>query len=787
MDCRSRWRRQEWLELRLAGVESSLGGLAPSSSLCVGCYSGDGAGADSALVSASQASTPMRPHLWIPKIVMIGTLFCRSLLVCVLLGVGARGGEPLDFSHDIAPLLSRFGCNGSACHGNAEGQNGFRLSVFGNDPVADYEALVVQGRGRRVMPAAPDESLMLRKSAGTVPHAGGRRMTEGSREYGMLRDWIAGGAVYLDSSKPELKSVRIDPPDSVHRFGEHRSLGVRAMYSDGVERDVTWLAVFHSNDASIAEVDDTGRMSTGHSVGQAALMARFSGQIAVHRVTVPRPGERVEFGDGDGATEIDRMVNANLRRMNLKPSEPADDAVFLRRVFLDLAGRLPSLEEAKAFLDDGRADKRAVLVDGLLERPEWADVWALKWSDLLRVDRRTLGHRAAYAYYGWIHRSMKENVPLDRFARGLLEAEGPLQENPAGYFFRVAKKSGEVAATTSQALMGIRITCAECHQHPFDRWTQSDYHGMRAYFEQVQYKKVGDEEALVVEGNPKVLHPRTKEALRAHPLGEAMPESDPEGDRRRALSGWLTAPENPWFARNLANRIWAHFLGRGLVEPVDDVRATNPPTNPELLDRLAAMLVADGFNPKPLMRRIVLSQTYGRSATPNETNGRDERNFSRALFRRLPSEVLMDAICDVTGVPEKYAGVPYGMRAVQLWDSEQQSYFLKLFGRPQRTTPCECERSVSASVSQALHFMNSPNLQSKLAHARGNVTRWVAEGVDDGRLAESLYLACYSRRPSASEVAEVSGYLRAAKGTRQQAAEDLAWSLMNTLEFVFNH
>lgn len=705
-----------------------------------------------------------------------------GLMVC---GV-VRAGQGPDFIHDIAPLLSRFGCNGSACHGKAEGQNGFRLSVFGNDPLADHEALVVQGRGRRVMVAAPDESLMLRKSVGAVPHAGGRRMSENSREYRMLREWIAGGAIYSDAAKSDLRGLRMDPSEGVQRFSERRPLRVLASYADGEERDVTWLAVFHSNDASIAEVDEFGMMTMGTSVGQAAVMARYGGQIAVHRVTVPRPGERVAFEDSPGSSEIDRLVNVNLRRMNLLPSASVDDAGFLRRAYLDLAGRLPTVAEAGEFLKNGDSGKRALLVDRLLESPEWADVWALKWSDLLRVDRRTLGHRAAFAYYGWIHRAMRENVPLDRFARGLLEAEGPLQENPAGYFFRVAKKSGEVAATTSQALMGIRITCAECHQHPFDRWTQTDYHGMRAYFEQVQYKKVGDDEALMVEGNPKVVHPRTKEVLRAHPLGEAMPESDPEGDRRRALAEWLTAPENPWFARNLANRIWAHFLGRGLVEPVDDVRATNPPTNPELLDRLAAMLVADGFDPKPLMRRIVLSETYGRSATPNATNARDERNFSRALFRRLPSEVLMDAICDVTGVAEKYAGVPYGMRAVQLWDSEQQSYFLKLFGRPQRTTPCECERSVSASVSQALHFMNSPNLQAKLSHARGNVARWVSAGQDDSALVERLYLACFSRLPTRDEVKEAEAYLTR-KGDRQQAAEDLTWSLMNTLEFVFNH
>ena len=382
---------------------------------------------------------------------------------------------------------------------------------------------------------------------------------------------------------------------------------------------------------------------------------------------------------------------------------------------------------------------------------------------------------------------METNTPLDVFARGLLEAEGPLTQNAAGYFFKVTKKPGEMAATASQALLGIRITCAECHQHPYDRWTQSDYHGMRAFFEQVRFKKTGTEESLLADGTPKVTHPRTKEVLYAHPLGTPMPGTDPSGDRREVLAQWLTAPDNPWFAQNMANRIWSHFLGRGLVEPVDDVRASNPPSNPELLILLARILTEAKFDQKALIRAIVASQTYQRSATPNATNEGDELNFSRALFRRLPAEVLLDAICDVTGVPEKFPGVPLGQRAVQLWDSEQQSYFLKLFGRPMRTTACVCERSASAGISQALHFMNSNNLQAKLAHAEGSLPRWIAQPGGAGTLVESAYLACFSRPPSAPERSSALAYLAARPGHFREAAEDLVWSLLNTLEFVFNH
>jgi hypothetical protein len=719
----------------------------------------------------------------------------RSLLAALALvhitlplrSLGADGNPTPDFIHDVAPVLSRFGCNGSACHGKAEGQNGFKLSVFGNDPRADFEALVLQDRGRRVMQASPENSLLLTKSTAQIPHAGGPRLRAASKEYEILRCWVAEGTLYEDKGRPEWTDLRIEPPGALLGFAKHQPLRVLARSSVGREEDVTWLAIFHSNNAALADVDEYGTVTTGSLVGQAAIMARFEGRIAIHQVTVPQPGPKNAFEDPPGSTAIDRLVHKNLRLMNLLPSGRVDDAGFLRRVSIDLLGRIPTVEEARAFIADTSPDKRMKVVDKLLNRSEYADLWALKWSDVLRVDRRTLGHANAFAYYRWIHGAMEANTPLDVFARELLEAEGPLTENSAGFFFKVTKKSGEMAATASQALLGIRITCAECHQHPYDRWTQSDYHGMRAYFEQVRFKKAGTEEALIVDGAPKITHPRTKEVLYAHPLGSPMPEADPPGDRRAALSRWLAAPENPWFARNMANRIWAHFLGRGLVEPVDDVRASNPPSNPELLTLLAKILTDAKFDQKVLIREIVASEAYQRSATPNHTNGGDELNFSRALFRRLPAEVLLDAICDVTGIPEKFGGVALGQRAVQLWDSEQQSYFLKLFGRPTRATACVCERSASSGISQSLHFMNSNALQAKLSHADGNLPRWLAASGGVSSFVDSAYLACFSRHPSQSERDEALAYLAARRGREREAAEDLVWSLFNSLEFVFNH
>lgn len=690
----------------------------------------------------------------------------------------------VDYVHDVLPLMSRFGCNSSACHGKAEGQNGFKISIFGADPAADHEAITRQSRGRRLMMAAPEHSLLLRKAAGEVPHAGGSRMKTGSREYVILRDWVAAGAPFSTEGRSEIASLAVEPAERVMAFGQKQALRVKAVLSDGTEQDVTWLAQFQSNDNAVAEVSESGEVTTGNAVGQAAVMARYLGRIAVFHAITPRPGE-VVTANAQPLNDLDVHVQAKLQKMNLQASAVADDATFLRRITLDLIGRLPTVDEARAFLKNNASDKRARLVDALLEKPEFADFWALKWADLLRVDRLVLDHHAAHDYHTWIRAAVAENRPLDVFARELITAQGPLDEQPAGYFFKVAKKPGEMAASLSQVFLGVRITCAECHQHPTDRWTQRDYHGMRAFFEQVSYKKAGGGEALIIQGNPQVKHPRTKEPVQPYALGTTMPETAPEGDRRAALAQWMTAPENPWFARNMANRLWAHFMGRGIVEPVDDFRATNPPSNPALLDALTTHLVTSKFDARVLIRLITASRTYQLSATPNATNANDAQNFSRAVFRRLPAESLLDAVCDVTGVPEKFSGVPTNTRAVELWDSQQQHYFLKLFGRPARATPCVCERSTGASISQALHLMNSPNLQNKLAHAGGRITRLMAKA--DAEIIEELWLTCFSRFPDEKERQEAMEHLSARKDKRRQSIEDLAWSLMNTVEFVFNH
>ena len=711
----------------------------------------------------------------------LSQIFCLSLLPCFHVGAA------VDFSHDVKPLLSRLGCNGASCHGKAEGQNGFKLSVFGNDPRGDYQSIIKEGRGRRISQAAPQDSLFLRKATGEVGHGGGVRIQTGSRAYKVLVDWIQEGLVYEEEDRPNLLTLRMEPERKVLPFGGQQPLKVIASYADGHEADVTWQAVFHSNDVGMAKVDQQGQVTIGGSIGQTAVMARFQGKVSVFQAIVPRPGPKANLQARPVFNFIDKQVDQHLARLNVHPSGLADDATYLRRVYLDLIGTLPTANETEAFLKDKRKDKRAQLVQGLLTRPEFTEYWALKWSDLLRVDRLALGHENAFAYYGWIRDAVRENRPLDKWTRELLTAEGPLSDQPSGFFYKVAAKPGEMAAMTSQIFLGVRITCAECHQHPYDQWTQQDYHGMRGFFEQVKYKKLGSIEALLAEGNPQGKHPRTGEPVYPYALGTVMPDAAPEGDRRRALAEWMTKSDNPWFARNLANRLWAHFMGRGLVEPVDDLRATNPPSNPELLDGLAKALIQSKYDLQEMIKLITGSRTYQLSSEPNQTNELDERNYSRAFLRRLPAEVLLDAVSQVTGVEEKFHGVPSGTRAIELWDSQVQHYFLKLFGRPARASVCECERAVGASMAQALHLMNSPQLESKLNHAGGQVAQLTRRHKDDVVLAQQLYLTVFNRMPSKMEQERVVQHLGSRRFHRQKAAEDLVWAMMNSMEFIFNH
>lgn len=715
-----------------------------------------------------------------------------ALVLAGMIGNGAlalgQDDSNLHFGNDILPIFNRYGCNTSGCHGKAEGQNGFKLSVFGFDPAADHEALTHESRGRRVLPSLPDQSLLLLKASGGMPHGGGVRIARNSEDYQTLRRWIASGMPVGRADAPHITRLSVAPSEQVLTLRSRQPLRVTAHYSDGRALDVTRFCRFQSNRESVATVDETGVVTTQDVPGDVAVMAAYLESLAVFTALVPRP-EESDLPRPAAQNRIDELVDAKLSKLRIVPSPVCDDATFLRRVSLDLIGRLPTPAECRQFLADPAADKRSRVVESLFGRPEYAEYWALKWSDWLRVDRQSLGHRAAYAYYKWIRDSIATNQPFDAFARELLTADGLITDRPAVSFYKVAKDPGDAAAMMCQALLGVRIECAKCHHHPFDRWSQEDYFGMQSYFLPLSFKPSPRGELLVALKKDVARHPRTNAIIPAHPLGAAVPSEDRAGDRRPELAAWLTQPDNPFFARNLANRVWAHFLGRGIVEPIDDVRASNPPTNPELHAALATDLVQSGFDMRQLMRTIIASRTYQSATTVNATNSGDDQNFSRAVMKRLPAEVLLDAICDATGVPEKFEGVPAGVRAVQLWDSQATSYFLTTTGRPSRTTVCECERVGETTVAYVLHALNSPHLEAKFSHDNGRVARLVREHPNGTEpIIEELYLAFFSRLPRDVErQAAVQHLEKAGVAGRQAAVEDLAWSLMNSLEFTFNH
>jgi len=700
----------------------------------------------------------------------------------------AHEPRPYHFENDIIPLLTRYGCNTSGCHGKAEGQNGFKLSVFGFQPEDDFAALTKENRGRRVSATIPRESLLLTKACGDVAHGGGIRIGKDSLDYRTLESWILAGTPFGAADAPTIAKIEVQPKERQLDMRSNQQLRVVATDTAGRSFDVTRHAKFQSNNEALGKVDEFGLVTIGDSPGDVAVMASYMGAVDVFRSLIPRP-QSIEHSQPPAEyNEIDPLVHAKLRKLNIAAAQTADDATYLRRVYLDLIGTLPTPDEARAFLADERPDRRARLVESLFTRPEFADYQALKWADLLRVDRLALGHKGAYEYYRWIRESFRENKPMDQFATELLTAAGPTSEAPAAQFYKVAGDAHKRAASFSQVFLGVRIECAQCHHHPFDRWSQTDYYGMHAFFTQVKFSQTSLGEILTTDGEEKSIHPRTNQEVFAYPLATKTSTVSPPGDRREALARWMTARDNPWFAKNIVNRVWAHLLGRGLVEPVDDFRLTNPPSNPELLATLEKDFVEHGYDYRHLIRKITASAAYQRDTTVNETNRRDEQNYSRFLFKRIDAEVLLDAVSQVTGVPEKFSGVAAGYRAIQLWDSGVSHYFLKTFGRPLRVTACSCERTSSATVGQVLHMLNSPELQEKLSHKGGRIAKLTRSISDDVALVEELSLACFSRYPTAEEKEKLLAHLGDKQGEeRLKAAEDIAWFMINSMEFLFNH
>jgi len=710
---------------------------------------------------------------------------------------GCRVSPPLSFELDIMPILTAAGCNAGACHGKARGQNGFQLSLLGFDADFDYDALTKNARGRRIFPAAPERSLLLQKACGLVPHGGGRRLDPDGPRYETLRRWLAEGARRYVANEPEIERITAWPKRRFMKPGEQQQLVVRAYYSDGTQRDVTAETAYHSSEDTLVPVADSGVVTAGEIPGEASIMVRYLGKIDTARVSIPLPG-RVDpavFAGLPRNNFIDEHIWQKLQSLGIEPAEPVGDAKFMRRVYLDIIGRVPTPHEVRAFLADTSPDKRARLVDRLLERPEYADHWATKWNDLLLPNPYRVGIKTVLNYDAWIRRQFRENVPYDEFVTRLVTARGSTFENGAVTLYRDRRTPDEVTTLVSQLFLGIRLECAKCHQHPFEKWGQHHFYSLASYFARVGHVGrisppiSGSEEKIFTapdDGRRYVVkHPVSGEILEPQPLFGDAPEIGEEEDPRRSLAQWMISEQNEYFAQVMTNRVWADLMGRGIVEPVDDFRATNPPTNEPLLRALAEHFRQEDFNIKKLIRTICLSHAYALSSDTNPRNMADTRNYSRHYRQRLRAEVLLDAVCDITGVPETFAAMPPGSRATQLWTRRVGSVFLDTFGRPDRNQDPPCERSGETAVTQALHLMNSPALHQKVTADAGRAAQLAASDHANEEIVQELYLLIYNRPPTADESSFGTRLFAAVGITRRRATAGMMWALLNTPEFVF--
>ena len=745
---------------------------------------------------------------------LCSTGFALLSLVILVPATGAAD-RPISFRHDVMAVLSKGGCNQGTCHGNLNGKNGFKLSLRGDDPAWDFHALTRDTLARRTNPQEPARSLILLKATAALPHEGGRRFGADSPEYRILLRWIAKGLPPDDPGTPHLARLEVTPAQQVLvEPVEGVQLRVWATFSDGTRRDLTRLAVYEPTD-TVVKVTPEG-LAQRQQMGEAAVLVRYLDQRAVARLAFvparpPVSATAVAQAWGgcvprEGDT-IDRHVARKLETLRLLPSPLCSDGVFLRRAYLDLLGILPTAHEARAFLKDARADKRPRLVDRLLERPEFADFWAQKWADVLRNEEKVLDRKGVQIFYQWIRQNLAEDRPLNEFAHDLIAGRGSTYSKPAANFYRALRDPQARAEAVGQVFLGLRLQCARCHNHPFDRWSQDDYHSLAAFFARVQYQIVENrrrdrldkhefdgEQVVWFDRESEVLHPRTGEVVRPRFLGGPDLTLAPGGDRLQALADWVAAPDNPFFARAQANRIWFHLMGRGIVEPIDDFRASNPPANERLLEGLTQDFAAHGYRLRHTIRTIMDSRTYQSASHPTESNRDDEANFSHNLVRPLQAEQLLDAMAQVTEVPVKFAGYPLGMRAGQLpamhvarppdeapGAGEQ---FLKLYGKPERLLTCECERSADTTLGQAFQLLSGDLINRMVSDPNNRLGRLLAVGKTDPEIIEELYLAALGRFPRETETSGAIALIQQARD-RRAALEDVLWALLNAKEFLF--
>jgi hypothetical protein len=698
---------------------------------------------------------------------------------------------PVSFANQVVPLFTKYGCNGGGCHGKSGGQNGFRLSLLGFEPPEDYEYLVQESFGRRILPSAPEHSLLLLKGAGIVPHGGGERIKKDGHDWRLLVRWVEQGMPFSRAATdPRVETLSVYPRHRVVSPTGEQQLRVMAKYTDGSVEDVTHVARYEPNDKDMAEVDEGGRVRLRGNPGDVAIMIRYQDRVAVFEAMVPLGAEVKELPAAKNV--VDEAVFAKLKDLGLPPSAVCDDSTFLRRVTIDLAGRLPTAQEAKAFLDDKTADKRDRWIDMLLDSEAYADYFANKWASILRNKRdRETYQSGNYVFHEWIRTAIAENMPYDKFVRAILTASGEVSRNPTVAWYRQVAKDNEQVEDVAQLFLGVRIQCARCHHHPFEKWSQQDYYGLSAFF-----SRLGRKEGLAPD-EPRVYHnrgmaqaqnPKTKSNVKPTGLGEPALEVSPEDDPRAMLADWMGRKDNPFFAKSLVNRYWKHFFGKGIVDPEDDMRETNPPSNKALLDGLAKRFVEKGFNLKDLVRTICTSNTYQFSSLPSAHNLKDKRSFSRYYPKRLNAEVLLDAIDTFNGTTTKFTGLPAGARAVQIPDhGGVDSYFLTVFGRPAGASACECERSIDASLAQSLHLLNSQDIHGKMSSGVAKDLAADAKKEDAEKLRE-LYYRAFSRPPTEHELKVAAAHVAKFEAGKKQAAyEDIVWALINTKEFLFNH
>lgn len=702
----------------------------------------------------------------------------------------------IDFERDVHPMLSRFHCNGGSCHGKQRGQGGFQLSMFAFDPEFDYNALTKESRGRRASPLAPEQSLVLKKGAGSVPHGGGKRLPEGSPYYEILEQWITEGATRAVADAPKLVKISAQPTERIMQPKTTQQIVVTAHYSDGSTRDVTDLAEYMSSDSVYVSANEEGLVTTGSLMGEASIMARYMGNFASLSVTVPSRNSVPDsyYAKLPRHNFIDGLVWDKLKKYGLKASEPVNDATYLRRVAIDIIGRTPTAEEARAFLQDPSPDKRERMIDYYLDQPEFGDHWANKWADMLRPNPYRVGIKTVLNFDAWIRDSFHQNKPFDQFTHELLTARGGTWHNGAVTLFRDRRQPKELTTVVSQLFLGIRLSCAQCHHHPSEIWGQDDFYSFAAYFAKIGRKGrgisspiSGSEEMVFTANSGSVKHPLTNEVLKPRPLFGKVPEIKPNQDPRDVLADWIISPQNHFFGEVSANRIWADLMGRGIVEPIDDFRESNPPSNGPLVKALGQHFRDQKFDQKKFIKSIVSSYVYSLSSLPNETNVGDNRNYSRFYRQRLRAEVLLDSISEMIGVPETFVAMPADSTAKQLWTHRVSSVFLDSFGRPDPNQDPPCERTTDTTVVQVLHMMNSRKLYSRIQSANGNSAKWAKSKMTPDQLMEELYLTAYSRYPTIEEKRLGRSLFEKKDANRQKVIEDLMWALMNTPEYLFKN